>query len=51
MKENETKFIEHYDYWICEKCGHISVEACRGICPNCKLTIIDIVPLDDGVVW
>ncbi len=55
MKENETKVIERYNGWMCEKCGH----GWRSIvkytrlkhCLGCKRTIIERVALDDGVVW
>ena len=51
MKENETKLIERYCGWMCEKCGEqiprsllesgLDMKTCRG----CKRKIIDKVPL------
>ncbi len=52
-----TKFIERYDYWMCEKCGYVrdaniwpSMLDIDGkntflMCPGCGLEIIELVPL------
>ncbi len=53
MKEHETKFVERYDYWMCEKCGYkekLSAEPFLN-CPKCQREIIENVPLGAGVVW
>ena len=51
MKEDETKMIEHYDYWQCEKCKYHASSFEWDTCPDCRRTIIERVALDAGVVW
>ncbi len=52
-----TKYIEHYDYWMCEKCGcerdstgvpeewNIHTGGWYGACCQCNRKIIELVPL------
>lgn len=52
-----TKFIEHYDYWMCEKCEYkwkssisplawnIDAEDNYVSCRGCGLEIVELVPL------
>ena len=51
MKEDETKLIEHYAGWMCEKCTRDVPDNQWEKCPGCKRKIIAKVALDDGVVW
>ena len=51
MKYNETKYVERYDYWQCEKCGCKHPATCPGHCglvwcPGCGRTVIASLPLD-----
>lgn len=50
MKENETKLIERYDHWVCEKCGYETRPSCCPLCPGCGRRVIEDVPLDAGVI-
>ena len=46
MKENETKFIEHYWNWVCEKCAQEVYATPPWLtCPGCKRKVIDFLPL------
>ncbi len=56
MKQNETKYIERYNYWQSEKCGHKHYAGCLGhcgvvCCPGCGRVVIASLPLDVEVVW
>ena len=47
----ETKYVERYNYWQCEKCGYKQpsawVVACGLVwCPGCGRTVIASLPLD-----
>ncbi len=51
MKDNETKYVERYDYWMCEKCGckepAILPNTCGVIwCHGCDRVVITSLPLD-----
>ena len=55
VKENETKYVERYDYWMCEKCGDklpaILPGTCGVIwCHGCDRIVIENLPLDAGVI-
>ncbi len=51
MKDSETKYVERYDYWQCEKCGCKHPATCPGHCgvlwcPDCGRVVIASLPLD-----
>ena len=48
MKDNETKYIERYDYWQCEKCGRTHETQFILWCHGCERRVIAILPLDMG---
>ena len=54
MKEYETKYVERYDYWMCEKCGHKHYLGCLGHCGLiwcccCGRVVIASLPLEAAV--
>ena len=46
MKQNETKYIERYDYWQCEKCGRTHETQFILWCHGCERRVIASLPLD-----
>ncbi len=46
MKDNETKYVERYDYWQCEKCGRTHQTQFILWCHGCGRRVIASLPLD-----
>ena len=46
MKDNETKYVERYNYWMCEKCGRTYETQFILWCYGCERRVIASLPLD-----